>query len=64
MRSPICTLNCIVAVMLVGIRQNFFESKLVTPLPVYESTLKIPFKVFCKFVNFFSILRIFTAVDH
>lgn len=45
MRSPACTLNCVIAVMLLGIRQNFFESKLVTPIPMNESTLKVPFKV-------------------
>lgn len=46
MRSPVCTLNCIIVIMLLGIRQNFYESKLITPIPLYESTLKIPFKVF------------------
>jgi hypothetical protein len=45
MRSPSCTLNCIVIIVLIGIRQNFFDAKLVTPLPIYENTLKIPFKV-------------------
>lgn len=45
MASPPCTLNIIVAIVLLGIRQNFFEAKLVTPIPIYEKTLKIPFKV-------------------
>ena len=45
MTSPGCTLSIIVVIMLMGIRQNFFESKLVTPIPVYENNLKIPFKV-------------------
>ncbi len=45
MTSPPATLNCIVAIILLGVRQNFYESKLVTPIPFYDSTLKIPFKV-------------------
>ena len=46
MRSPACTLNCVVVIVLLGLRQNFYEQKLVTPIPIYESTLKIPFKVY------------------
>ena len=45
MKSPSCTLNIIVAIMLLGIRQNFYEAKLITPIPMYDSTVKIPFKV-------------------
>jgi hypothetical protein len=45
MHSPACTLNCVVVIVLLGLRQNFHEQKLVTPIPIYENTLKIPFKV-------------------
>ena len=45
MHSPASTLNCIVVILLLGLRQNFHEQKLVTPIPIYENTLKIPFKV-------------------
>ncbi len=45
MTSPACTLSCVLVATLMGLRQNFYESKLVTPIPLFRGFLKIPFKV-------------------
>jgi len=41
-----CTLHPVLMCIFMGLRQNHFDAKIVTPIPWFSGNLKIPLKVF------------------